>query len=141
MPKTTKQISLFLTNKQGTLNEFLNVLKEKNINILALNISETEKYGIVRLIVENPDEVLDYLKQKDYLASITKIFIVPVSNEVGGLHGLIKKIAQEGIAVEYMYSMSYIEKTDLAYMCIAVDDNNKMENCIEKYSIKVESIN
>lgn len=122
MVKTVEQISIFLNNKPGNLYEILTYLDEKEINLLSLNISETDKYGIIRIIVEDAKKVLGLLKAKNYLASINEIFVVAVSHNFGSLKSLIEMIAKEGINIDYMYSMVVRQKSDTAYLAFATNN-------------------
>lgn len=139
MIETTKQISVFLENEEGQLAKILADLSNFGVDILALNISETEKYGVMRIIVENPDEVLAHIKDQNYLASISPVFIIGIPNKPGSLKKLIEIIASEKINVDYMYSMVDNGEDNTAYMSIAVNDNEKMKACLEKNNINTYS--
>ena len=54
----TKQLSVFIENRKGRLGEVLNVLKENDVNIQSLSLADTTEYGLLRLIVDKPEEVL-----------------------------------------------------------------------------------
>ena len=51
---TVKQISVFLENRPGALAEFTKILEKSNIDLRALSLAESEDFGIVRVIVDNP---------------------------------------------------------------------------------------
>lgn len=137
MHKTVDQISVFLENRPGQLSEILTILKDANINIAALNIAETEKYGVLRLIVEKPQEALKCLKKLGCIASTSPVFIIGVPNELGGLKNLIDIITKEKINIDYMYSMVELgENNSTAYMSIAVNDPVKMNDCLKKHNIE-----
>ena len=118
MAKTIDQISVFLNNKPGVLNEFLKNLEKEQINLHSLNISETDKYGVARIIVDNAHKVFEYLKSQKYLLSITPVFVVSVNHSYGALKELVEIISSETINIEYMYSMAYLKKENEAYMPI-----------------------
>lgn len=136
MANTFKQISVFLTNKPGKLDEVLNYLTKEKTNILSLNISETDKYGVMRIIVEKPDEVFAYLKEKNYLVSLNEVFIVQVAHSFGSLHSLISLISDNQVNIDYMYSMAYFGKSNSAAMVIAVDDIEHTKKCLDSNGIK-----
>lgn len=135
MSKSINQISIFLNNRPGRLNEVLTYLTEKQVNILSLNISETTKYGIVRIIVEEPDKVYEFLKEKNYLVSLNPVFVIPVEHGFGALEELISHFSKRDINIEYMYSMAYYKKDNIAYMVLAVDDIEKTNECLETNNI------
>lgn len=137
MANTINQISVFLENKPGTLLKVLDYLEEKEVNILSLNISETDKYGIMRIIVEDPEKVLQYLQEKNYVASLAPVFVIPISNNFGSLKDLIQVLSNENINVEYMYSMAYFDVQETALMAIAVDDVQKAQDFFDAHNIEV----
>lgn len=131
MAEIKKQISIFLENQPGTLLDLLNYIDSQKINLLSLNISETDKYGVVRILVENAEQVLSGLKEKQYVASISDILIVEVLHEYGTLKNVISTLSENGINIEYMYSMVYYGKQDTAYMVIAVNDATLALNVLQ----------
>jgi len=103
-----KQISVFLENKAGRLWELTETLKEKGLNIRALSLADTTDFGILRMIVNRPDEAFSALKEKGFSAAATEVLAVEIPDRPGGLAGVLKVLAGEGINVEYMYA--FVEK-------------------------------
>ena len=102
---TVKQISVFLENRKGQLNEITKILAQAGINLLALNIAETTEYGIVRIIVDDVSAATDALIGAGMVVKVSDVSRVTISNSVGGLNSALQKIADAGIDIEYMYSM------------------------------------
>ena len=102
---TVKQISVFLENRKGQLNEITKILAQADINLLALNIAETTEYGIVRIIVDDVAAATDALIGAGMVVKVSDVSRVTISNSVGGLNSALQKIADAGIDIEYMYSM------------------------------------
>ena len=102
---TVKQISVFLENRKGQLNEITKILAQAGINLLALNIAETTEYGIVRIIVDDVAAATDALIGAGMVVKVSDVSRVTISNSVGGLNSALQKIAGAGIDIEYMYSM------------------------------------
>ncbi|MBR0121041.1 MAG: ACT domain-containing protein [Clostridia bacterium] len=102
---TVKQISVFLENRKGQLNEITKILAQAGINLLALNIAETTEYGIVRIIVDDVAAAMDALIGAGMVVKVSDVSRVTISNSVGGLNSALQKIADAGIDIEYMYSM------------------------------------
>ena len=102
---TVKQISVFLENRKGQLNEITEILAQAGINLLALNIAETTEYGIVRIIVDDVAAATDALISAGMVVKVSDVSRVTISNSVGGLNSALQKIAGAGIDIEYMYSM------------------------------------
>ena len=105
---TMKQLSVFVENKPGTLAEITGILGANDIDMCALSVADTERYGILRLIVNNPQKAEDALKAAGFKVSLTDVIAIAVSHKPGGLSEALKYVAQAGIAVEYMLSLIHI---------------------------------
>lgn len=99
-----KQISVFLENKSGRLAEVTKLLGENNIDISALSIADTSDFGILRLIVSNPDGALLLLKENNYSVSTTNVLAISVPDSPGGLATALIPLEKENIGIEYMYA-------------------------------------
>ena len=105
----TKQVSVFLENKSGRLNEVINILGEAEINISAFTIADTSDFGILRLIVSDPEKTIEILKQNQFSAQTTDVVLVNTANKPGALVKLLGLLNSEGIFIEYMYAFSMNE--------------------------------
>lgn len=104
-----KQLSVFLENKKGRLYEALRVLAEANINIRALSIADTSDFGILRMIVNNPEEAKRALEEAGFTAKVTNVVAVAVKDKPGGLAEILKILYDKDINVEYVYA--FVEKS------------------------------
>ena len=126
---TIRQLSIFLENKSGRLQEALEVLGNNNINITALTIADTSEYGIIRLLVSDPEEGHKLLKKHGFSVSLTDVFSLSVSHEAGSLSKALKKFAEEKLSIEYMYAFSLGEK---ALIVLRTDNHAKAFEIIER---------
>lgn len=115
-----KQLSVFLENKPGTLQESLNLLKQSNVNIIALSLADTNEFGLLRLIVDKPEDAKAALKKGGYTSMLNDVIAVRLQQRVGYLYELMDVIAKAGINVEYMYVAS--SDSDGADMIIKTSD-------------------
>ena len=116
-----KQISIFLENEAGRLLELTETLSRTGINIRALSLAETADYGILRLIVDQPDKALGELKDQGFSVAETEVIVVEVPDCPGGLAEVLRPLSREGINVEYMYA--FVEKKEgNAVVVFRVDD-------------------
>jgi hypothetical protein len=99
-----KQISVFLENKKGRLYEALKVLQEGGINIRALSIADTSEFGILRMIVDRPEEAKKALEEKGFTAKLTNVVAVGVKDEPGGLAAVLAYLYEADLNVEYVYA-------------------------------------
>jgi hypothetical protein len=128
-----KQLSIFLENKSGRLTDVTEALASASINISAFSIADTAEYGILRLIVNKPEQAEQLLKAKEFSVQITEVIGLIVPNEPGGLHRALQILSTEGISVEYMYAFALsdratvIIRTDAVQQAITVLQRHKME--------------
>lgn len=101
-----KQLSVFIENRKGRLEETLKVLKESGVNILSLSLADTSEYGLLRLIVGNPEKAKVALTEKGFKAMLTDVLVVKIAHTVGALQELLCALSDSEISVEYMYGLS-----------------------------------
>ncbi len=101
-----KQVSVFLENKLGRLNEVTHILGNAGINISAFTIADTSDFGVLRLIVSDPDKAKTILKENLFSVQTTDVVLVKTDNKSGSLAKLLEALNSEGIFIEYMYSFS-----------------------------------
>lgn len=99
-----KQITVFLENKSGRLAKVTKLLGSQGINIRALTIADTSDFGILRLIVPDPETAAALLKREGFAVSETEVVAVRVPDEPGGLAGVLELLEQNQINIEYMYA-------------------------------------
>ena len=73
---TVNQISIFLENKYGKLSEILALLAEEKIRIIAATVADTSEYGILRIIVSDPQKAYKILKGNNVSANLTDVLAV-----------------------------------------------------------------
>ena len=126
---TTRQLSIFLENKTGRLQEVLEVLGSEKINITALTVADTSEYGILRLIVSDPENGYKLLKARGFSVNLTDVFSLSVSHQPGSLATMLRKFSEEKLSIEYMYAFSLGEK---AVIVLRTDNRPKAFEIIER---------
>ena len=101
-----EQLSVFMENKVSRLNEVLLQLKTSKVNVLSLSLADTSEFGVLRLIVDNPEEGRKVLKENGFSARLTKVLAIKLPNEVGTLQGVLEVLGNAGMNVEYMYVLA-----------------------------------
>ncbi len=124
-----RQISVFLENRPGTLAEVLSVLGEHDINIRAMSVADTADFGILRLVVNEPDKVERVLKGANLAVKTTPVLAMKVSDKPGGLLAEVKKLTAAGINIEYVYAFA-APAADEARVVLKVDDLAKAERIL-----------
>lgn len=111
-----QQISIFLENKKGRLAKVTEVLGENDINIRALSIADTTDFGILRLIVNKPPLAYQVLKEAGFTVSTTDVIAVEVTDQPGGLSGILRHLDKVGINIEYLYA--FVTQTATAALIV-----------------------
>jgi hypothetical protein len=128
---SVKQISVFLENKKGRLAEVTQTLAREKINIRALSLADTADFGVLRIIVNNPDRCLAALKAAAFVAQVTEVIAVEVEDAPGGLARILEVLDRDNVNVEYMYA--YVEKSrDNAVVICKIDDRERALQVLEK---------
>ena len=108
---TAKQLSVFIENRQGRLGEVLHVIKENGVNILSISLADTTEYGLLRLIVNNPEQGRDVLLSAGFSSMLTDVLIIKVPHVTGALQSILELVAARNVNIEYMYGLS-VEAND-----------------------------
>ncbi|HHT88437.1 MAG TPA: amino acid-binding protein [Clostridiales bacterium] len=101
-----KQLSVFIENKEGRLERVTQVLKDRNINIASFSLADTAEYGMLRMIVSDPDECRRALKEEGFSAKLTDVIAVKIPQRPGTLHKVLKVLYDANLSVEYMYTLA-----------------------------------
>ena len=123
---SVKQLSVFAENRTGSIYEITKTLSTAGINIRAFSIADTQNYGILRLIVNDPRAAAMALSSEGRIVSVTDVVSVGIPDKEGGLTELLRVLAEAGIAVEYLYAF-VAPGADQAYVVLRVEDNAKTE--------------
>lgn len=99
-----KQLSIFIENKQGTLLTVLNVLKNANIQIIASTISDTQDFGIYRIICDDPERAYVVLGEQGVSVTLTEVFAIQLEDKPGEAARVLALFAEADISIAYMYS-------------------------------------
>ena len=103
---TIKQLSVFLENKSGRINEVTKALGEQGINMHAFSMAETTDFGILRLIVSDVDKAVEVLREKNFAVMSTDVVCLSCANVPGSLAVVLEYLAEEQIFIEYMYAFA-----------------------------------
>jgi hypothetical protein len=111
------QLSVFLENKSGRLTEVLEVLGKENIRITALTVADTSEFGILRLIVSDPERAKALLKEQLFTVNISEVISVMAPNEAKYFAKVLRILSDLDISVEYTYAFSKGSKSIIILRC------------------------
>ena len=131
-----KQISIFLENKPGRLANVCKIMAQEGINIRALSVADAADFGVLRLIVDNPELAEEKLKARGIIVSNTDVIGIKVPDSPGGLAEAMDRLGMENISVEYMYA--FVGKSgDQAMVILRLDDNAKGVEAVGRRRIEL----
>ena len=130
------QISVFLENRKGRLYDVCRLLGEHGISIRALNIAEATDFGVLRMVVDKADAAKKVLHDNHFVANLTDVVAVEISDKPGGLADVLHLLTKEDLNVEYMYA--FVEKrSDKALVVFRFDDTEKALRLLAAHHINV----
>lgn len=131
-----KQISVFLENKEGRLAQVTRVLGEHKINIRAMSIADTADFGILRIIVSDPDAAIRVLKEAGFTGNTTDVIAVEVNDAPGGLAHVLGLLQQAKINIEYLYA--FVQKaSNAALVVLRVEQIDQAIEVLQKNNINI----
>ena len=129
---TIDQISIFLENKFGRLNEILAFLAKEDIRVIAASVADTSDYGILRLITNNQIKALQALKANGVSANLNTVLAISVNSAIGEMSKTLEYFTKAGINIEYMYCFSFNQKAVLILRTNNIDAANEV---IRRYNL------
>jgi hypothetical protein len=130
------QLSLFLENKPSQLTEPCRLLAEAGIDIRTLTLADTEKFGILRLIVSDWEKSARLLQAAGYVVNVTEVIAVEVPDRPGGLAELLRVFEKTGLNIEYMYAFTF-GRGDTAVLIFRFDDPDAAVQRLEAAGINL----
>lgn len=133
-----KQISVFVENAKGKLSKITTVLAENGINIRALSIADTTDFGILRMIVQDPEKALAVLSENDIMVKATEVMVAEVSDEPAGLNKVLCLLKDNNVTLEYLYAF-VTKRENEAYVVMKTDNSEVAEKALTAGGVRVLS--
>ncbi len=128
-----KQLSVFIENKAGRVSEVTEVLGQAGINIRGFSVSDTADYGIVRLVVDDPDAGAKALQDAGFTVKMSDVICLNLPDQPGGLAGVLKVVSDAGVNIEYVYSLIS------TYVVINVADIDRAQSLLKGKPVELVS--
>ncbi len=133
-----QQVSVFMENRPGRLSEITKILSDNNIDVRAVNISDSTEFGILRMIVNDAERTEKVLRQNHMTANIADVFAVSMDDSIGSFSHVIATLKEKDINIEYLYS--FIGEKTRAVLVIKTNDNEKACKWLKENNICVLSL-
>ena len=133
------QISVFLENRAGQLSNITRVLSENGVDLRAINIAETQDYGVLRIIPADAQKASSVLLENGFIMAMTPVIAVAVPDRPGGLNCLLEALSEENIGIEYMYSVFSMNSGE-ALMVLQVGEVEKVSEILSTKGFRTVAI-
>ena len=128
-----QQVTIFMENKKGSLIGITEILKDADINIISTSLSDTEDFGLLRLIVSRPQLAFEKLREQQFSVHLSKVLAVSISTEVGALHELL--LILEDFDIEYFYV--YSDRRDFSGVILRVLNQNRAKDLLQTRGYRI----
>ena len=135
MSGTIKQISLFAENKPGRLAKIAETLSKAKVNIRAFTIAEAGDFGVVRMVVDDPEKAYKALQGQGFAVSETDVIGVEMRDVPGGLYVIAQELGKNGVNVDYAYA--FVTSTQLALLILRVDNIPQAQKVLKAAKIRL----
>jgi hypothetical protein len=135
MEGTIKQISLFAENKPGRLAKIAETLSNEKINIRAFTIAEAGDFGVVRMVVDDPNKAYKALQAEGFAVSETDVIGVEMQDVPGGLHEIAGELGKDNVNVDYAYA--FVTRNGKALLVLRVDDIHTALKVIKSHKMHI----
>lgn len=119
----SRQLTVFIENKKGSLTDVTRIIKDNGINIFSFSLADTENFGLLRMVVTDTDKALNVLKEENLTVATTDVTVVSIKNEPGSLYNILSLV--EDLDIQYMYM--YANRDDIAGVVLKITQKEEAE--------------
>lgn len=131
-----KQLSVFIENKKGHIATLAKAIKNKDIDVRAISVFDTNEFGILRLVVDDPERALAAVREAGYAAKISEVLAAEIADKPGALYEIFSLCDDADINIEYIYS--FIMKSNVKPLIIMkVDRIDEAEKIFKENGIRI----
>ena len=131
-----KQISIFIPNKKGSLSQLTDILIAHKIDIRAIAVFDTAEFGILRIVVDDPDRAVEILNEEGVVAKVSKVIAVEPEDKPGSLNEIFTILKDADVNIDYIYSF-IMRKKEMPYIVLKVDEQEKAVEVLTSKGINV----
>ena len=131
-----RQVSIYAQNQRGMMEIITRILLESDINILGSVTNDSAEFGVIRMVVSDPDKACEALTKGGFMCRLTDVIGVEVADEVGNLHKLLLALNESNVNVNYIY-LSFNRVSGQPIMVLHTDDCYEVEECLSSKGFTV----
>jgi hypothetical protein len=129
------QVSVFAENRPGRLRRITAALAEANVNLRAITITGTERYGVIKLLVDKPDLAYEVLIDAGLSARKQEIIAILIDDVPGSLNSVLGVLAEKEINIENAYGF-LTHEADRAVFVFEVENLHETARLLEEAGLK-----
>lgn len=129
------QVSVFSENKPGRIEKISRIFSDEGINILAISITSTNGFGIIKLLVDKSELAYEKLKQNGFTVTLSEVLAIEMKDSPGGLYEVAHILSKNGINIENAY-VYVVESRARAFLLVEVKDIEKAKEILSKEDLK-----
>ena len=126
-----KQISIYTENQKGAFQQITQILFQNGILIYGVNLSESQEYGTIRMLVDDPVRTFQVLTEVGYACKMADILGVELKNEVGQMNSLLKAMKKANISADYLY-LAFSPREPNPLLVVHTTDIHEVEDVLRK---------
>ncbi len=126
-----KQVSVFTENSKGSMQRITQILVDNNINIWGSVTNDSAEFGIIRMVVSEPERTRDILTESGFMCRLSNVLGIEMKDEVGSLNTLLIAMSESNININYMY-LSFNRDSGMPVMVVNADDVWETEECLKR---------
>lgn len=131
-----QQLSVFIEHQPGRLAEITEVLAEAKVDIRAISVADTSDFGILRAVVDRPQDAVAALKARGMTVSLTNVIVVGIDDVSGSFAGVVRLLSDKGFDLEYMYT--FISRDEgKAFVVVRVDQGQQAAEALQAAGWKI----
>ncbi|MBK5244949.1 MAG: amino acid-binding protein [Eubacteriaceae bacterium] len=131
------QLSVFIENKKGHLSKITQVLKDASVDIRAISVFDSAEFGILRVVVDKPEEGVIALKNAGHVVKQSMVLAVEPSDKVGSFHDVFNVLYKNDVNIEYVYSFVMPSNVGSPLIILKVDDQEKAIDVLKNSNIVI----
>jgi hypothetical protein len=132
------QISVFAENKPGRIEKITRILAQESINIRAITISSANGFGVIKILVNNPQRAYEVLRTQGIPTYLQEVIAVVMEDKPGSLHNVARVLAENGVNIEDAYGF-VVKSGEKAVLVIQVENQPRAQSVLERSGFQLLS--
>jgi hypothetical protein len=131
-----KEVNIFIENRPGRLRSVASILAENEINVRTMTLQDRGEFGLMRLIVNNPEKADLALKDKGFASALKDILAILLEDKPGSFNKLMTTFENNNINILDAYGF-VIESNKKAVFCVEVKEPGSIKSILQKEGFDV----